>query len=100
LKNKYTYYKILSLTAKEDWESYPDIVNEVRNLAKTILDVRVFPVNYKSINGVVVEDYRHGNRKYTTIEECMRKEELCRTTIIRHIKGRTQTKDGRTFKVF
>ncbi|HGF7758434.1 TPA: hypothetical protein QFM36_002735, partial [Enterococcus faecium] len=45
-------------------------------------------------------DQERNVRKYTTINECVINENLCRAPITKHIKNRSKAKDGRTFTTF
>jgi len=100
MKNKDSYYRILNLTAESGWINRPEVVQEVQEIGKSVTDGRASPMNYQDANGIKVIDQESNVRQYTTINECVLNEKLCRATITRHIKNKSKAKDGRTFTIF
>lgn len=100
MKNKDSYYRILNLTAESGWINRPEVVQEVQEIGKSVNDGRASPMNYQDANGIKVIDQESNVRQYTTINECVLNEKLCRATITRHIKNKSKAKDGRTFTIF
>lgn len=99
MQDRKNYYRILKLTAEAEWLNDPLIVEEVQNLGKNIADGNSLPINYKNSNGIKVIDNNDVVREYDSIESCVKNEQLCRSTISRHIRKQSQSKDGRKFIV-
>jgi len=88
------------MTSESGWRNFPEIVKEVQKIRAAISDGRASPMNYHDANGIRVIDQESNVRKYSTINECVINEKLCRATIMKHIKNRSKAKDGRTFSTF
>jgi hypothetical protein len=100
LKNKNIYYQILSLTAKKEWVTSPEVVREVQLLGKKIPIGYPSPLKFKEINGVMVVNSLGDARNYPTIDACIANEQLNRATIVQHIRNKSRARDGRTFSIF
>ncbi|MDH4720517.1 hypothetical protein PBN90_09390 [Enterococcus faecalis] len=100
MKRKDKYYRLLLLTAEAGWMDFPEVVKEIQEIGATISDSRSSPMNYQDAHGIKIIDQERNVRKYTTINECVINENLCRAPITKHIKNRSKAKDGRTFTTF
>ncbi|MCE3178002.1 hypothetical protein ABE901_16330 [Enterococcus casseliflavus] len=99
MKNKEILYKLLYLTADEEWMSQPEIVESVQKIGKEIACKERSRRNFSNTKGVKVIDYADNVRLYSSVTECMKYEKLCRSSITGHIKRKSQAKDGRRFFV-
>lgn len=97
MSKKDIYYKILYFTSEKDWMDQSKIVEEVQKLGRMLSVERAAPIRYQDVQGVAVIDKSRNIRKYSTIEECVTNERLCRVTINKHIRNKSRSKDGRTF---
>lgn len=101
MRNKEVYTQILKLTSEKEWMDCPKTVKKVQDLGELVIDGSSTRIDYKKVNGIAVfDEEKQQLRRYSTIQECIKYEQLSRASISRRIRRKCPSLDGRTFSIF
>jgi len=95
------YTQILKLTSDKEWMDCPKTVKKVQDLGELVIDGSSVRIDFKKVNGIsVFDEEKQQLRRYSTIQECIKCEQLSRASISRRIRKKCQSLDGRTFTIY
>lgn len=87
------------MTEDPEWLHCPKIVAHVQELSKKFSTTRQSLINHNAIKGIKVV-YSNGYHKiYLSLKRYALEEELCNGTILRVVRMKSKTSDGRQFIV-